>query len=142
MKKEHHTFNEYFEALNDYLKLHNGKYPPSYGGFHNGLYVGCWIQKIRNIYMNGEIQQDNSIKSKCGILTNEQVNKLNSINFKWIVKYDVLYKKEFNKDKKYEAIKRYLTEELNRLLYEYEDIELNQENLKKINHDYKLILTK
>lgn len=136
------TFDKYYESLNDYLRLNNDRYPPSYGGFHNGLYIGSWAQKIRNIYINGKMQFDGSIKYKGSTLTKEQINKLNSINFKWVVRYDILYKKEFNKNINYETIQRYLTEELNRLLNEYEDKNLTKENLEKITSEYRLILNK
>lgn len=137
------TFDKYYKSLNDYLQLNYGKYPPSYGGLYKGLYIGIWAQKVRNIYINGKMQLDGSIKYKEGnILTKEQINKLNSINFKWVVRYDILYKKEFNKNINYEAIQRYLTEELNRLLDNYENKSLTKENLEKITDEYKLILNK
>ena len=97
--------NEYkwfcnFELLKEYLKENNGEYP-KVDEIYKGKKLGDWISRQRKIYNNGEIQEDGSIKYITYLLTNEQIQKLNEINFAWDY-----YKYNWNQN--YELLKEYL----------------------------------
>ena len=86
--------------LKEYLKEYNGNYPKQ-----NDVYkeenLGAWISIQRAIYNNGEKQEDGSIMYNGNILTQEQVKKLNEINFIWDY-----YESNWNQN--YELLKEYL----------------------------------
>ena len=99
--------NEYkwlcnFELLKEYLKEHNGNYPKM-KEIYKREKLGNWINNQRNVYNNGEKQQDGSIRYDTRILTQYQVKKLNEINFIW----------DYNAyiwNQNYELLKEYLKE--------------------------------
>ena len=95
-----YMWNKNYELLKEYLKEYNGNYPKP-----NDVYkeenLGAWISIQRAIYNNGEKQEDGSIMYNGNILTQEQVKKLNEINFIWDY-----YESNWNQN--YELLKEYL----------------------------------
>ena len=132
-----HTFDEAFVLLKEYLELHNNVYPESYFGKYKDIYLGPIIGKYRNIFFNGTKLDNGSYTYNRCTLTQEQIDKLNSINFVWVGDYRKFYRKEFTTKEKYEAIKKFLEEDFKRYLSEVEEMDST-----KISNEYTRILNK
>ena len=71
-----------FALLEQYLIKYNGVYPIK-GQVYRSFNIDTWIRLQRRIYINGTYCDNGSIKYKEYTLSQEQINKLNSINFEW-----------------------------------------------------------
>ena len=97
-----------FYLLVDYMKEHNGKYPPS-SAVYKGFYLGRWLNRVNTIYKKGEKQENGSIVYKKGnynlILEKKIIDLFNSIDYDW---NNSVYDTQWNE--KYELLKEYLKE--------------------------------
>lgn len=88
----------YFDLFKEYLDKHNNQYPEEHE-VYRGVVLRYWIKQQRKIYNRGKIFEDGSriyidvYKEK--ILTKEQIDKLNEIDFSW-TKHEEIWNKKFN----------------------------------------------
>lgn len=75
-------WDESYNFLKEYLENNKGQYPKQNEIYKNKK-IGNWVSKQRMIYNNGKREEDGSIRYKTNILTNERIEKLNEISFKW-----------------------------------------------------------
>ena len=126
-------FDNNITLLNEFVNKYN-RYP-NINEIYKHHDLGSWVNNIRNIFKNGLVQEDGSIKiefnSKIKYLSKDRIDRLNDIGF--IIKKESkpvkIIKKEM-KDKwllHFESLKRYMDEHDNLLpVYGefYEDCEL------------------
>lgn len=95
-------FDYNFNLLNMYLNEHNYYYP-AVNEIYCEVALGRWIKILRDIYNNG-LKEDEYIVYKGNIITNDQIDRLNSINFiwdEWDYNFKLLYEYLFNNNGKY-----------------------------------------
>lgn len=129
-KEENFTKN--VKLLNEYLQLNKNKYPRQ-GTIYKNVNIGNWVITLRKIYEKGEHQKDDSIKYNSMILTKNQIDELNKINFIWDKEEAKEKQIEIGKTKKdtwlihYKLLKKYIeeTNDTSPSIYEYyEDFDL------------------
>lgn len=103
-----------FDVLKEYLEKHNGNYPKE-DEIVEGFNLRIWITKLRLIYNNGILMEDGSIVYKSTrisdfVLTKDQIDRLNSINFIWTGSYKCYYKRRIETKKILENKRRFLLE--------------------------------
>ena len=132
------TWNKNYELLKEYLKNHDNNYPSSYE-FYKGLNLGQWVGMQRTIYNNGELQEDGTIRygaKKYSIITQERIEKLNEINFEWVVNKNNYYSKEIKTKEELEKKKRYLLLLLNKQLLNQKQELSSKKDVDKLNEMY------
>ena len=120
-KSNNDPWEDRFNLLKEYLKEHNNEYPKIYENY-KGFDIGGWIERQRVIINNGKLRDDESLEYNGGILTQERIKKLDSINFKR--KIDI-YEQTWNKN--FNILVKYLNEsngQLPKKTFKYGNIDL------------------
>ena len=129
-KKSDYTWEQHFNLLKEYLALHNGLYPEK-KEVYKSFNIGMWIRLQQRIYINGTYVDNASIKYKDYVLTQDQIDNLNSIGFDWYAnsnKYN-----DYQITNKYELmrLRSYLQSQLDCIL-QYSSPEITNDNIKII----------
>lgn len=130
-----------FNLLKEYLKENNNEYPKEYVKY-KGYNLGSWVIRQREIFNNGTKLANGTLILRCCTLTKEQIDKLNSIGFTWVLKKSRYLNKIIDTKEDLEKRKRYLLEEFNRLTKNYNKEFESKEDIKNINKDVIKILRK
>lgn len=89
-------FNNQIELTIEYLS-NSGGLEPLLHEHYKGFYLKKFMNKLRTIYNKGKKLTNGDIKNGSDILTLDQIEKLNNVNFNWIRETnEVRFEKNFN----------------------------------------------
>ncbi len=137
-----YIWNNTFDLFVKWLKDNGGIYPKR-NDFYEDINLGNWVAVQRAIFLNGVQLENGDIKYDIhGTLKKYQIDKLNSINFRWIQRKNKYYNSKINTKDDNNKKQRYLLYELNKLLLNMNKEIKTKEDITSINKEYNIILTR
>ena len=134
--KRSYKWNFYYDLLCEYIQKFD-VFPKGYD-YYKGYFLASWCNEQRTIFNNGTKKEDGTLSYQGLKLTPSEINKLNNINFDWVMDMRRYLSKKINKKEDLEKRKRYLQVMLDRFIEDKEDIPSKQE----FNEYYMKILSK
>ena len=93
-------WNKNYELLKEYLRFHDGKFPKQTETY-KGIRLGSWVAVQRTIYNNGNKCKNGEIRYNSSLLTEERIDKLNEIDFVWVLPVEDKWNTRYNLFVKY-----------------------------------------
>lgn len=125
LDKRGYKWNFYFDLLCEYIEDFE-EFPKGYD-YYRGYFLATWCNEQRTIFNNGIRKEDGTITYQNQKLTPSEINKLNSINFDWIIDNRRYLTKKINKKADLEKRMRYIKIMLDRFLKDKEEIPSKEE---------------
>ena len=108
------SWDDYLNLLIEYLNNNSGLYPKANEEYKN-VKLGNWVHTQRKVFNNGVVKDNNSIISNNHILTKDQIKKLESINFNWVLNEKKYNSRIISNKEELISLRRLLLSKINRL---------------------------
>lgn len=131
-KTKDDKWNAKFDELKKFLETHH-RYPSDKIFAERPLYL--WISNQRTVHNLGYVNDDGNLQYKTAILTPDRIEKLHSIDFKFILDENRFQHNKWKDRNTYLAKLRYLKSKLE-ILTEKEKEFKSKDDIKKLNEDF------